>query len=87
MSTVTDDRCGYQLNVGLTAEDFSTDPCGRPVWEDHDRCIWHAKVDEKTTQLLEDAHPTPDENLDGAYLQEAELVGVDWFAGTSLARA
>lgn len=87
MSTVTGDRCGYQLNVGLGNDDFSTDPCGRPVWEDHDRCIWHAKVDGKTTQMLEDTHLNSGENLNGAYLQEAELVGVDWFSGTSLVSA
>ena len=87
MSTVTDDRCDYQLNVGLADEDLSTDPCGRSVWEDHGRCVWHAKVEGKSTQALEDARPNRDENLNGAYLQGAELVGIDWFAGKSLVGA
>jgi uncharacterized protein YjbI with pentapeptide repeats len=87
MSSTTEDRCDFQLDVGLADEDLSTEPCGRPVWEDHDQCVWHAKVDGKTTELLEDSPPNPDENLNGAYLKEAELVGIDWFAGVSLVGA
>lgn len=84
MPTVTDDHCDYQLNVGLADQDFSTEPCGRPVWEDHDRCVWHAKVNGKSINALEEAKPESGENLNGAYLREAELVGVDWLAGASL---
>lgn len=84
MSTVTDDRCEYQLEVGLADQDLSTEPCSRPVWEDHNRCVWHAKVNGKPIDVLEEARPKSGENLNGAYLREAELVGVDWLAGASL---
>jgi len=84
MSTATEEQCGYQLKVGLEDEDFSTEPCGRPVWEDHDRCVWHAEVDGKTAEVLEEYLGTDGENFNGVYLKGAELVGVDWFAGASL---
>lgn len=84
MSAATDDRCGYRPNVGLPDQEVSDEPCGRPVWEDHDRCIWHARVDGKTARMLEEAQPGIDEDLDGAYLQKAELMGADWFAERSL---
>ncbi|WP_348613567.1 pentapeptide repeat-containing protein [Halobaculum rarum] len=87
MSAVTDDRCDYQLEVGLADQDLSAEPCGRPVWEDHDRCVWHAKVNGKPIDVLEAARPKSGETLDGAYLREAELVGVDWLAGASLVGA
>lgn len=80
----SDERCNHRLEVGLTDEDFPTNPCGRPTWEDHDRCIWHANVEGKTAEMLKDARPESGANLDGAYLEEATLVGVDWFADASL---
>lgn len=79
--------CGYQLEIGLADVSFSSDPCQRPTWEDHDRCIWHSKVDEKSVVDFEDTDPGNEDNLDGAYLRNAELVGVDWFADTSLVGA
>lgn len=84
MGAATDERCGYQLDVGLPQEELSTEPCGRPVWGDHDRCVWHAKVEGKTIELLEDAQPEPGEDLNGAFLKEAELSGIDWFSERSL---
>lgn len=80
----TASRCGYRLEFGLDHDALSADPCDRPTWEDHERCIWHAPVDGKTMDMLEDYRPEPDERLDGAYLRKATLVGIDWFAGTSL---
>lgn len=84
MTSSTTDRCGYRLEIGLTHDDLPSEACERPVWDNHDRCVWHAKVDGKTTELFDDAPPEPGENLDGAYLKEASLIGVDWFANTSL---
>lgn len=78
------DRCGYRLEVGVTEADISTDPCERPVWEDHDRCIWHATVDGKDKEQLEDADPESQDAFDGAHLREASLENVDWFEGTSM---
>jgi hypothetical protein len=87
VSVVTDDNCGYQLEVGLADQDLSAEPCGRPVWEARDRCVWHAKVDGKPIDVLEEARPESGETLNGAYLREIELVGVDWLAGASLVGA
>lgn len=88
MTPSTDDRCGYQLEIGIAEDDLPTEACERPVWDhegnDADRCVWHAKVDGKTSELFEDAPPQQGEKLDGAYLKGAHLVGVDWFADTSL---
>jgi hypothetical protein len=84
MVTTDSDRCGYRLEIELADTDIPTQPCDRPVWEDHDRCIWHASVDGKTKEQLESADPKSQDNIDGAYLREASLTDVDWFVGTSL---
>ena len=84
MTSSPADRCGYRLEIGLDDDDLPTEACERPVWDDHDRCVWHAKVDGKTADLFEDTPPEPGDNLDGAYLKEASLVDIDWFADTSL---
>ncbi|WP_226022025.1 pentapeptide repeat-containing protein [Halomicrobium salinisoli] len=86
MPSDSSDRCGYRLNVGVD-EVGSGEPCDRPTWEDHDRCVWHAEVDGKTQEQLEDARSGGDDDLDGAYLRGASLVGVDWFADASLVGA
>ena len=78
------DQCGYRLEIGLSDDNFPTESCNRPVWDDHDRCVWHAKVDGKTKETLEYARPESGEDLNGAYLKEASLVSVDWFTETSL---
>lgn len=79
--------CGYRLDIGLDEEELSAEPCERPTWEDYERCIWHAPEDGKTVEMLEDAAPEPGDDLDGAYLKQASLLGVDWFVGTSLVGA
>ncbi|UPV76864.1 pentapeptide repeat-containing protein (plasmid) [Halorussus limi] len=84
MGTTASDRCGYRLEVGLDNDDIPTRPCDRPVWEDHDRCVWHAPVEGKTKEQLEDADPESRDAIHGAYLREASLANVDWFVGSSL---
>ena len=84
MTTGNTDRCGYELKIGRTPADIDSKECDRPVWEDHDRCIWHAQVDEKPKSALEDTDPASQDNLDGAYLRGTSLGEVDWFVGTSL---
>jgi hypothetical protein len=79
-----DERCDYHPEIGLADNEISTEVCERPVWDDNDRCIWHARVDGKTQETLDDVSLDHGENVNGAYLQEAELAGVDWFAGASL---
>jgi hypothetical protein len=61
----TDDRCGYRLQIGL-GDDFDGDPCERPVWDDHDHCVWGAEVGGKTIGRCEDGRPVRGEVLDGA---------------------
>lgn len=86
--TESSDRCGYRLEIGLHDDALSSEPCDRPTWADHDRCVWHAPVDGKTSDDLEAERPGPGADLDGAYLQEASLVGcADWFAGASMVGA
>ncbi len=84
MTPESSDRCGYRLEVGLPAQEFPTEPCTRPVWDDYDRCRWHAPVDGKTAEELTEQGRRPEGSLDGAYLKEASLVGADWLAGASL---
>lgn len=45
-------RCGYRLELGLDEDVPSTEVCERPVWEDHDRCVWHASVETILGTLL-----------------------------------
>ncbi|MEA5409143.1 hypothetical protein VB773_17245 [Haloarculaceae archaeon H-GB2-1] len=42
MSDADQERCDYRLTVGQVHDDIEAEPCERPVWEDHDRCFWHA---------------------------------------------
>lgn len=87
MASLDEDRCGYRLEIGLEDDALSAEACDRPTWEDEERCVWHAAVDGKTAETLEEADPDLDGDLDGAYLKEASLVGVDWFADASLVGA
>lgn len=73
MSTPLSDRCEYRLEIGVVDDEFSSEPCGRPAWEGHDRCVWHAKVDGKTNETLEEDQAEPGEILDRAYLEEASI--------------
>ena len=84
MATDESNQCDYRLELGVTEADITTDPCERPVWEDHDRCIWHAPVDGKEKEELEETDPGSQDNIDGAYLRETSLGSVDWFEGTSM---
>ncbi|MFC7140811.1 pentapeptide repeat-containing protein [Halosimplex aquaticum] len=87
METATDGRCGYSLEVGLSDVSVPAGECDRPAWDDNDRCVWHATVDGKSAETLEEFRPEPGESLDGAYLRDASLVGVDWLAEASLVGA
>lgn len=87
MGTADAARCGYRIEIELPDEDIPTESCERPVWEDTDRCIWHAQVDGKTKEQLGGVDPASEDDLDGAYLREASLPNVDWFVGTSMVGA
>ncbi|WP_255196163.1 pentapeptide repeat-containing protein [Halorarius litoreus] len=92
------DNCGFALDIDFDSvaprTDLQNAPCTRRVWENHDRCVWHARVDGKTTETfageaetVADETQLPAEGLDGAYLKAASLVGVEWLAGQSLVGA
>lgn len=87
MSVTESEECGYRLDIGLDDDDIGAAPCDRPAWRDHDRCVWHATVDGKTPETFEDFQPDAEDDLDGAYLKEASLAGVDWLTDTSLVGA
>jgi hypothetical protein len=80
-------RCDHRIEIDLSGTEFPDESCGRPVWEDHDRCVWHAEVDGKTADDLAEADPAGEDDLSEAYLREASLVGDDWFVDTSLVGA
>jgi hypothetical protein len=87
MAADESDRCGYQLGIGRVDEKFAAEPCERPVWGDREWCIWHAPEEGKSRAEFEEFDPGAEENFDGAYLREAELLTVDWFAGASMVGA
>ncbi|MEA5387656.1 pentapeptide repeat-containing protein [Haloarculaceae archaeon H-GB11] len=84
MSDADQERCDYRLTVGQVHDDIEAEPCERPVWEDHDRCFWHAPVEEKTSKMLDEAEVGNGDDLDGAYLREAVFATEDLFRGRSL---
>ncbi|WP_123538554.1 pentapeptide repeat-containing protein [Halosimplex salinum] len=83
---IPSDRCGYTYDES-TVRDIGATTCWREVWEDEDRCLWHADVDVKPRAALEDADPGDQERLDGAVLRRVSLNGVDWFEGCTLVGA
>ncbi|UPM45001.1 pentapeptide repeat-containing protein [Halocatena salina] len=77
-------RCGYNPDVTLIHENIPQITCYRPVWNDRDRCVWHAREAGKSITDLKELKPNPGEHLDGAYLEGAKLRDVDWFSDVSL---
>ncbi|WP_227376334.1 pentapeptide repeat-containing protein [Haladaptatus halobius] len=81
------DRCGYSPEVTPIHENIPELTCYQPVWDNHDRCVWHTKEPGKSIDDLKELKPKPDEHIDGAYLEEATLRDVDWFQRVSLVNA
>lgn len=84
MSTV--ERCGYVYEVSPTG-DMGSACCLRPVWEDHERCVWHAEAFGKPRDALEAQRPASGERIDGAKLLGVSLAGVEWLRETVLVGA
>lgn len=63
------DRCGFTVEY-LDQEFWSRGDvtCWRPVYENSQRCIWHAKIDNKPLEELRNTNPG--ERLDGSYLPD-----------------
>lgn len=70
------DRCGYTHNVSRFS-DVGEACCWRPVWEDAERCVWHADAADKPLEALTALAPAPGERLDGANLRESAISGLD----------
>lgn len=78
-ATVPKHRCGLELQHDdlELPPDMAWEPtrpfcCWRPVWEGYeetDRCIWHADVDEKPVAELITTRADAPERLDGAILR------------------
>ncbi|NHN42658.1 ion transporter [Halorubellus sp. JP-L1] len=79
-------RCGYEYDVSAVSGPGAAS-CWRPVWADHERCIWHANATDKTPAAFAEAHPVRGERLDGAILRGVSLPDVRWFADCSLVGA
>ena len=79
-----EDRCGYEHDVS-SIPGVESVVCDRPRWDDHDRCVWHARVDEpKPPAALEADLPDPGDRLDGVMLQDVMFRDASWFEGSTL---
>ena len=78
-----EERCGFTYDVS-TLSDLGPATCWRPVWEDRDRCVWHAREERKPRAVVEAAAPDGPERLDGAFLSGIDLAGVEWFRECTL---
>lgn len=80
------ERCGYVSEVtGYPSRGRVC--CWRPVYEDFDRCVWHADTEDKSVRGVDDLEPKPGERLDGADFRGLSLHGVPWLSGTVLVGA
>ena len=101
MDEVPEDRCGYTLSSEEVIGSYSEICCWRPIWEDSDKCIWHANTSEKPAKELIESRSENHERLDGAVLRRVKshnicfkgcsLVSVDFsmsdFAGVDFSNA
>lgn len=73
---MTEDRCGYTHNVSRFP-DIGGVCCWRPVWDDHDHCVWHTDVTDKSLEELTALAPSSGERFDGAILQGSVMTELD----------
>ena len=75
-----EDRCGLTFEYG----DYSWLPtnvtCWREAWDNYDNCLWHADVQGKPRDELDQERTDEPERLDGAVIRGAELG--DWVTFT-----
>lgn len=74
------DHCGYTHNVSRFP-DVGETCCWRPVWNDTERCVWHADLPEKPPEALAS---TLGKRLDGAILRESLVTELDGLAECTL---
>jgi uncharacterized protein YjbI with pentapeptide repeats len=58
--------------------------CWRPVWREHDKCIWHADVDKKPADELANARTGLPERLDYSKLRKVDVTDDLSFSGCNL---
>lgn len=77
-------RCGFVLTKEDTPHDhlnesqlrfgpFLDTCCWRETWNDGDRCIWHAKSENKPVSKLVESRSDHPERLDGVYLRGLKI--------------
>lgn len=80
-------RCGYTIDTTIADETVPAVTCYRPLWDDHDYCVWHARETGKSPTTFDGATPSPQEYIGGAYLVEADLAGIDWLSESAFTHA
>ena len=81
------DRCGYTLTKERGGRDdldpvqegtgpFEETCCWRETWNERNRCVWHAEVDDKNSQLLVDSRSDYPERFDGVHLKGTILANL-----------
>lgn len=74
-------RCSWKGPNPREQSEVQVRYCSRDVWEDHDRCIWHAEIDDgadkPVEELLEQLQTQQGEgNRCCELLDEAQLSGL-----------
>ncbi|WP_440007967.1 pentapeptide repeat-containing protein [Halomicrococcus sp. SG-WS-1] len=78
-----EERCGY-TNEASTLPDVGGVCCWRPVWDETDRCVWHADVSQKPADALTAA---TGRRFDGAVFRGVSLNDAEWFSGRTFVDA
>jgi len=83
---MAEDRCGYNHDVTAIPGAGET-TCWRPVWDDRDRCVWHADEFDKSEADLDALAPNEGERIDGAVITTTDLNETDMFSDVVLLEA
>lgn len=59
------DYCGFELDRDKLPQAIEPNTCDRPTWGDRNRCIWHAKDDQKPVDRLAEEWETLPNRVDG----------------------
>lgn len=78
-----DDRCGY-VHESKTIDVAGSVACWRPTLDGEERCVWHADRHDKPKPEFEELAPVGPERLDGAFVANVALDGLDWFEECTL---
>ena len=84
--SMPEDRCGYHHDV-TAIPGAGEITCWRPVWDDRDRCVWHADGFDKSEVDLDELAPKDGERIDGAVITTTNLNETDLFSHVVLLEA